>query len=170
MSEIYNGSFVLGNTSATTISAGPGIKIDDSTPGVIKVSNDETVLWSANSVQSAANLSEPMTAFDYVKVYYADDFTDTGRYHTVAQLDPNFGAHEWQPLGGLGEAGCWIGITYFSANNDYTTLTVPKVKLIKFNQWTSTATGANAITTVTTGANVNVLYKVIGVNHISGGN
>ena len=125
---------------------------------------NETVLWSANSVQSAANLSQPMTAFDYVKVYYADDFTDTGRYHTVAQLDPNFGAHEWQPLGGLGEAGCWIGCTYFSANNDYTTLTVPKVKLIKFATWASTATGANAITTVTTGANVNVLYKVVGVN------
>ena len=121
---------------------------------------DETVLWSANSVQSAANLSEPMTAFDYVKVYYADDFTDTTRYHTVAQLDPNFGAHEWQPVGGLGEANAWIGITYISANNDYTTLCVPKVKLLKFGAWNSTDTAINA----TTGANVNVLYKVVGVN------
>ena len=169
MANIYDGSYVLGDVSATQIVAGEGIKIDTTEPGVIKVSNDETVLWSANSVQSAANLSEPMTAFDYVKVYYADDFTDTGRYHTVAQLDPNFGAHEWQPLGGLGEAGCWIGCTYFSANNDYTTLVVPKVKLIKFATWASTATGANAITTVTTGANVNVLYKIIGINRKQNG-
>ena len=123
--------------------------------------NNETVLWSSNTVQSAANLSEPMTAFDYVKVYYADDFTDTGRYHTVAQLDPNFGAYMWQPVGGLGEANAWIGITYFSADNSYTTLCVPKVKLMNFGAWSSTTTG---ITKVTTGANVSVIYKVIGVN------
>ena len=124
---------------------------------------DETVLWSG-AMASAANLSEPMTAFDYVKVYYADDFTDTGKYHTVAQLDPNNGSHMWQPIGGLGEAGCWLGITYMSANNDYSILSVPKVKLVKFGTWDATATGANAITTVTTGKNVEVLYKVVGCN------
>ena len=121
---------------------------------------DETVLWSG-SMASAANLSEPMTAFDYVKVYYADDFTDTGRYHTVAQLDPNNGSHMWQPIGGLGEANCWMGVTYMSANDDYTTISVPKVKLFNYGSWTSTAT---SITKVTTGANVQVLYKVVGVN------
>ena len=68
MSEIYNGSFVLGDTSATVISAGPGIKIDDSQPGVIKVSNDETVLWENNGSFSAKGLSaafsEPASGFE----------------------------------------------------------------------------------------------------------
>ena len=70
MSEIYNGTFVLGNTSATTISAGPGIRIDDSQPGVIKVSNDETVLWSGTTTASGdvMNLSEPFSNFERVRV------------------------------------------------------------------------------------------------------
>lgn len=166
MNTIYDNTFVLGETNNLTFQAGPGITIDSPSAGTVRIGNDETVLWSG-SMASAANLSEPMTAFDYVKVYYADDFTDTGRYHTVAQLDPNNGAHMWQPIGGLGEANCWMGVTYLSANNDYTTICVPKVKLFNYGSWTSTAT---SITKVTTGANVAVLYKVVGVNHISGGN
>ena len=166
MNTIYDNTFVLGETNNLTFQAGPGITIDSPSAGTVRIGNDETVLWSG-SMASAANLSEPMTAFDYVKVYYADDFTDTGRYHTVAQLDPNNGAHMWQPIGGLGEANCWMGVTYLSANNDYTTTCVPKVKLFNYGSWTSTAT---SITKVTTGANVAVLYKVVGVNHISGGN
>ena len=73
MSEIYNGTFVLGNTSATTLSAGPGIKIDDSTPGVIKVSNDETVLYSITGTTVtalSANLSSPLTGFERVKINF----------------------------------------------------------------------------------------------------
>ena len=82
MSEIYNGSFVLGNTSATTLSAGPGIKIDDSTPGVIKVSNDETVLWSGSLTASGdtINLTEKLNNFEHFIVewksyarYYRQD-------------------------------------------------------------------------------------------------
>ena len=60
MSEqnIWNGTFLLGNTSACTISAGPGIKIDDSSvPGVIKVSTDETVLWSGTPDTSGYTIS-----------------------------------------------------------------------------------------------------------------
>ena len=164
--SISQGTFTIGQTSATNFIAGPGISIDSPSAGTVRIGNDETVLWSG-TMASAANLSEPMTAFDYVKVYYADDFTDTGRYHTVAQLDPNNGAHMWQPIGGLGEANCWVGVTYISANDDYTTICVPKVKLFNYGSWTSTAT---SMTKVTTGANVSVLYKVVGVNHLSGSN
>ena len=71
MSEnnIYNGTFVLGDTSATTLSAGPGIKIDDSVPGVIKVSNDETVLWSGqlDNLGSTGQLNEPISGFNSIK-------------------------------------------------------------------------------------------------------
>ena len=71
MSEIYNGTFLLGNTSATTLSAGPGIKIDTSVPGTIKISNDETVLFSGNLSQGNKDtilLSEPITNFEKFKV------------------------------------------------------------------------------------------------------
>ena len=55
-------------TSHQAISAGPGIKIDDSTPGVIKVSNDETVLYESTAQTSALSFSEPLTAFERVLV------------------------------------------------------------------------------------------------------
>ena len=70
MSEIYNGTFVLGNTSATQIVAGEGIKIDTTEPGVIKVSNDETVLWEGNcGFGNTLTASEPITGFESYKVY-----------------------------------------------------------------------------------------------------
>ena len=77
MSQIYNGSFVLGNTSATTLSAGEGIKLDTSVPGVIGISNDETVLWSStNSTGDAIaegdhiTLSEEISNFETIEIYY----------------------------------------------------------------------------------------------------
>ena len=78
MSEnnIYNGTFVLGDTSATTLSAGPGIKIDDSVPGVIKVSNDETVLFSAGNDSSgyqSGNLTESIMNFECIRVAGMDN-------------------------------------------------------------------------------------------------
>ena len=121
---------------------------------------NETVLWSGNFA-SAAPLSEPMTNFDYVKVYYAVDFTNTNEYHQVLELDPNKGAHTWHGIGGLGAANAWLGLNFFSANNDYTILTIPKCKLINFGSFNTTGT---AIAGSTTGANVQILYKVVGVN------
>lgn len=66
MSQIYNGTFVLGNTSATTLSAQPGIKLDTSVPGVIGIGTDETVLWSGDSV--SAECSEPISNFNKLRV------------------------------------------------------------------------------------------------------
>lgn len=82
MSEqnIWNNTYVLGDVSGTTISAGPGIRIDDSTPGVIKVSNDETVLWSNSAGATESNgftLSEQMTNFNTIKYFGS---TNTCRY------------------------------------------------------------------------------------------
>lgn len=77
MSQIYNGSFVLGNTSATTLSAGPGIKLNTSVPGVIGISNDETVLWENSAWLGSdkspgvntASLSESVYNFNSIKIY-----------------------------------------------------------------------------------------------------
>ena len=73
MSSIWDNTYTLGNSSGTVISAGPGIKIDDSQPGVIKVSNDETVLWSAPTTAGAVSgitLSEPSTNFEKLKIKF----------------------------------------------------------------------------------------------------
>ena len=80
--SIYNGTFVLGDVSATTLSAGNGIKITTDEPGVIKVSNDETVLWSGSLTASGdtINLTEKLNNFEHFIVewksyarYYRQD-------------------------------------------------------------------------------------------------
>ena len=87
MSSIWDNTYTLGNSSGTVISAGPGIRIDDSQPGVIKVSNDETVLWSATMGAqgvTSATLSEPFTNFEQLEVWWAQQQvrTTVQRYYT----------------------------------------------------------------------------------------
>lgn len=69
MSEIYNGTFTLGSTSATQIVAGPGVNVDDSVPGTIRIGTDETVLWSGTpGTNSTGTLSEPVWNFQRFKM------------------------------------------------------------------------------------------------------
>ena len=91
MSSIWDNTYTLGNSSATVISAGPGIKIDDSVPGVIKVSNDETVLYSGNSNITTGALSEPATNFNYLRVSFAEKANDAAYPggQLVSDLDIN---------------------------------------------------------------------------------
>ena len=72
MSSIWDNTYTLGDSSATVISAGPGIKITTDEPGVIKVSNDETVLWSGaySTATTSVNLSENFNNFEKLEVWW----------------------------------------------------------------------------------------------------
>ena len=66
--SIANGTYVIGETSATNFIAGNGIKIDEPSAGTVRIGNDETVLWSGSwkpgngsvVTNSAIEISEPM--------------------------------------------------------------------------------------------------------------
>ena len=91
MSEqnIWNNTYVLGDSSGTVISAGPGIKITTDEPGVIKVSNDETVLWSGSLVNSnTASLSESITNFERVAF---EGYCHNGSDYSVYAEAPVYG-------------------------------------------------------------------------------
>ena len=76
MNTIYDGTFTLGQTSATNFQAGPGIKIDSPSAGTVRIGNDETVLWSGSwkpgngsvVTNSAIEISEPVSNFEYIRV------------------------------------------------------------------------------------------------------
>ena len=68
INSIANGTYTIGQTSATNFVAGPGIKIDEPSAGTVRIGNDETVLWSGNSAEAV--LSEPYTSFQYLEVYF----------------------------------------------------------------------------------------------------
>ena len=89
MSEqnIWNNTYVLGDVSATTLSAGNGIKITTDEPGVIKVSNDETVLWSGNNITADMPLSENMRNFEEIKFYYGYNGNDANNQVSITSFD-----------------------------------------------------------------------------------
>ena len=43
--SISQGTYTIGQTSATNFIAGPGIKIDEPSAGTVRIGNDETVLF-----------------------------------------------------------------------------------------------------------------------------
>ena len=122
--------------------------------------SNETILYSGAMV-SSVNLSEPLSSFDRVKIYYASDFTEKTGEHIVADIDASNGSHYWTPVAGLGLENAWISMNLFSANNDYTVLTCPQSKLINFGKYNVTGT---ALAGATTGINQSIIYKVVGVN------
>ena len=78
MNTIYDGSFVLGQTSATNFVAGPGIKIDSPSAGTVRIGNDETVLWSGEKIwwndTTELTLSGNVSDYESFKVAYSDDW------------------------------------------------------------------------------------------------
>lgn len=75
MNTIYDGSFVIGQTSATNFQAGPGIKIDEPSAGTVRIGNDETVLYEATPAEfnsTSYSLSESPMNFEYTKITWHD--------------------------------------------------------------------------------------------------
>ena len=161
MSEqnIWNGTFVLGNVSATTLSAGEGIKITTDEPGVIKVSNDETVLWSGSwkpgntttPTNSAIEISESVENFEYIRI------VTEGILSQTMTLTPN----QCQCLICYPEADTRTSILGLKISKDDNTH-------IRFRCGYSD----NFIMAYRSGADWGyfTLKKIIGVNRISGGN
>ena len=68
--SISQGTFTIGQTSATNFIAGNGIKIDSPSAGTVRIGNDETVLWSGTlTVGNTAQMTEPVSAFERYKFY-----------------------------------------------------------------------------------------------------
>ena len=73
MNTIYDGTFVLGNTSATNFVGGPGITVDSPSEGTVRISNDETVLYETNTVTNNTagqvfQLSESVLHFERIRL------------------------------------------------------------------------------------------------------
>ena len=163
MANIYDGSYVLGDVSATQIVAGEGIKIDTTEPGVIKVSNDETVLFESpnatgTDLTNVFNLSESMANFSKVKVVYRlwnegfmPDWFEFDYNNREGNSTKNVAdVFTLNPLRFIG------GSFNFSANNSFV------VNELRYAD--------SSFATTTLDKSRGAIYKVIGINRISGGN
>lgn len=169
MSQIYNGSFVLGNTSATTLSAGEGIKIDTSVPGTIGISTDETVLWTGTETlndNSVIHCSERLDNFSRIDLCAAG--YGTQRNAQVVSFIPQISEsssgtdNSFSVIFTNYPGGASLGMRFnvFLFSNDGGT----DISLSKSHQFSIVGT------TVSTGTPNTTLYRVVGINRISGGN
>lgn len=157
MSEIYNGTFLLGNTSATTLSAGPGIKLDTSVPGVIGISNDETLLWSGARNASNITLNEVATNFEYLKFTVADP---NDEFRQINEFPADSRMNSLTMLQSFTSASQIFRSTKISTS-DYLTYYMSEEQRTRFvsNNTIDWAVGYGA-----------GVVKVVGINRISGGN
>lgn len=167
--SIANGSFVLGQTSATNFIAGPGVRIDEPSAGTVRIGNDETVLFYTTAVYGAdvCNLSESLKNFERIAVLPTRGYNGT--------LNPG-GTGPWnyfdtdQIVGGTIEpfqAVCpyimeyinWK-ISQYNPNSDCTVLTWNKG--FQKNMQSNAFYSADSFTACVG------IQKVIGINRISG--
>jgi hypothetical protein len=157
INSIANGSFVLGQTSATNFVGGTGITVDSPSEGTVRISNDETVLWSGSTTASGdiMNLSEPFTNFERVRVksnawerYFYNDIACT-----AAKLD----------FGNIWCLGNGTNVQYvvhsYSANN-------ARDKLV----WQASNTAYLPDVGTKSWSTAYQIKEVVGINRISGSN
>ena len=167
--SISQGTYTIGQTSATNFIAGPGISIDSPSAGTVRIGNDETVLFFAGNDSSgyqSGNLTESIMNFErirvagmdndgHVDVKYiypawtknADNFNATG-YEVML-----YGANPYSPQNTV-----WEKWTRYS----FSALTSFNVVLSYEGSYT-----ANSVSNVTNN-HKNSIRKVIGINRISG--
>lgn len=164
--SISNGTYTIGNTSATNFIAGNGIKIDSPSAGTVRIGNDETVLWSGTSANSFT-LLEPSMHFERLGIklrsYQSPD------YYAYCECLPNSAAFHFEFVNQVPKADlpCQYAGFRYSTTDDLTYNFVAGQRLC-FGTGTYTNTANNL-----TGSNIkDAGYPVviIGINRISGGN
>lgn len=158
--SIANGSFVLGQTSATNFVAGPGIKIDEPSAGTVRIGTDETVLWSGTGA-SSLNVSENLSSFETVKIYgYPAEQGTT--YKHIFEFPGENTLFDFN-INDFNDAGVGLVNYYTRYNLNGLTLAVTTV----FHKWAWTG----SFNSWEGPGNSPILVdKVIGINRISGSN
>lgn len=161
--SISMGTYTIGDTNELTFIAGPGITIDSPSAGTVRIGTDETVLFSANAGTSAGNLNDSPWNYEKIRFYQTNlqggacitdiavtsTYASTGRTFVVASPRGN-NEINWDAIRVVMTSG---------------TFTVDKAKSLKFGNWTGTIEYQNGNT-----AALNSVYKIIGINRISGSN
>ena len=160
--SISQGTYTIGQTSATNFIAGPGVRIDEPSAGTVRIGNDETVLFSGNFATKSCTLSESPLNFESVKFYLVDDggHTSWGSTEIKSNLLNNCSAENGKCI-----AGCAV-----PWNEGFRIMTVSATSANDYRNWASCGyqwwgNGGGQIGT----GYLNIL-KVVGINRISGSN
>ena len=165
INSIANGSFVLGQTSATNFVAGNGIKIDEPSAGTVRIGNDETVLYSGDLSQGnkdTITLSEPITNFEKFKVYGAWNYNTDCRMYSQIEIDTvnsglRFDLNTFGPVKTTeqqSDAYCYFTVGCYKFN---TSTAIDVIDAVRFHTNLGAFSDSDTIK----------IYKVIGINRIN---
>lgn len=102
--SISQGTYTIGQTSATNFIAGPGIVIDQPSAGTVRIGTDETELL-ASTATSAFTLTEPFSSFEQVKIKlrWWDKVPDN--YYNVERFTNNKCSLSWTYFDNITDGG-----------------------------------------------------------------
>lgn len=148
---IWNGSYTLGDSQETEITAGNGIKVTTPSAGQIQVAADETVLYTGNG--SSVILSESITNFDRIRITWEHNFNNTTINHHVFEYQVP--SNEFLAYGGRTTGnGITVFITGWTIASDNKTLSRTQSKYIPITSTVGTPVD-----------NINLYpIKVVGIN------
>lgn len=162
--SISQGTFAIGQTSATNFIAGPGIKVDQPSEGVVRIGNDETVLWSGNStvLNTTFNLSEPYTNFE--KIRFKHCFEGSGVFV------PMYTDYDTDVLKNAASNGIGLSYNGCKAQSDLAGWNLGLANIVKVSDTQLSGGGAgyfalNAKSLIT--SNIYYIYEIRGINRIS---
>ena len=167
--SISQGTYTIGQTSATNFIAGNGIKIDEPSAGTVRIGTDETVLWSAPSTAnatSAGNFNENPFNFERIGVYWLMNNDGTLQGPTYEEF-PTLPNTTYYLNAGFGNSYCYIGKVHFNVGS--ASFSSTKAQGIQIAGWNNTASVASIDTNYLTKMR-NGFYKIVGLNRISGSN
>jgi hypothetical protein len=151
--SISQGTYTIGQTSATNFIAGPGIKIDEPSAGTLRIGNDETVLWETTANQSVATANESTYNFDMTRFYMFDDNNNYSIINLPSYLSANHGGN-FMP---------------FDAEGDVTRFAT--VKTTDGLVWSANGKQKiNSTAFIDVGSGWIYIKKIVGINRISGSN
>jgi hypothetical protein len=170
---IWNGSYTLGDSQETQITAGTGIKVTTPAAGQIQISYDETSLFQAASssgqLPADVTMSEAATNFEKLKILYKDRYTNSVgslEIYTVSMAFDNTAQSQFS-----------INCTFIASSIMYSRTSGFKFSnttTISLQNTTQAQFKTDGTFTMGTGSGTTYpgpfIWKVVGINRIAGGN
>jgi len=172
---IWNGSYTLGNSQETQITAGTGIKVTTPAAGQIQVAADETVLYDGTSAgQFKSNttiaISESYLNFEKIRFYFLSSAGSVGntQYTREAIVLRGTGSLSYTEVSTGPIVSGINGTTHtdvasFTFSTSDTTHCTVKATGVRIS-----VTSAGAYSTMADRGPT--LLRIVGINRISGGN
>jgi len=175
INSIAQGTYTLGQTSATTYQAGPGISITQPSEGTVRISNDETVIFNGDVSGQVTdfNTNEQINNFEKLNVYYCcndDGLSLLGG--NITTYDTNvLTAQNQISLGGTYTISngytCFYNLYYTITNGSAFSCTQSKRFWLAPTATSGEGNVAYNPTTNTEKKKNGYIYKIIGINRIS---